>query len=67
MPRSPTRSAIDRIAAARLWLARRWSLGAAETLDRRGKFDEQVREALDEALVAVGESPLDAPGSDAVC
>lgn len=38
-------------------LSRRWPVAQAETLDTRGALHAQVREALDAALEALGESP----------
>jgi hypothetical protein len=41
-----------------LRLSHRWPLAEAEALDARGALHAQVREALDAALVALGEPPL---------
>jgi hypothetical protein len=41
-----------------LMLARRWPLAEAEDLDSRDAFASAIRAALEEALVAVGESGL---------
>jgi hypothetical protein len=47
-----------------LWLSRRWSVDEAEQLDSRGVLAAQVRESLDEALVAMGEPGIaDATGA----
>ena len=40
-------------------LSRRWLLAEAEGLDARGALHEQVREAFDVALEALGNLPLD--------
>ncbi|MGO9196766.1 MAG: hypothetical protein ACLQK4_06530 [Acidimicrobiales bacterium] len=45
-----------------LWLARRWPLADAEHLDVRGALALQVRDALDTALRALTEPPLQTPG-----
>jgi hypothetical protein len=46
-----------------VWLARRWPLAEAEDLDMRGALAEDVRDALDTALRAVGEPTM--PARDA--
>jgi hypothetical protein len=42
-----------------IWLSRRWSFAEAEELDSRGALSGQAREALDAALAAFGEPPLE--------